>query len=41
MIRYVKGYKFLSFARNLSNKYGKNFLDTATKIRLNVFKTAT
>ena len=25
--KYVKGYEFLSFARNLSNKYGKQFLD--------------
>ena len=24
---YVKGYGFLSFARNLSNKYGKQLLD--------------
>ena len=26
--KYVKGYGFLSFARNLSNKYGKQLLDT-------------
>ena len=25
--KYVKGYEFLSFARNLSNKYRKQFLD--------------
>ena len=25
--KYVKGYKFLSFARNLSNKHGKQLLD--------------
>ena len=24
--RYVKGYGFLSFARNLNNKYGQNLL---------------
>ena len=26
--KYVKGYGFLSFARYLSNKYGKQLLDT-------------
>ena len=30
----VKGYRFLSFARNLSMKYGKKFLNTATKTEL-------
>ena len=30
-IKYVKRYGFLSFRRNLSNKYGKQLLDTATK----------
>ena len=33
--RYVKGYGFLSFAKNigknLSNKYGQKFVDTAKK----------
>ena len=33
--RYVKGYGFLSFAKNisknLSNKYGQNLVDTAKK----------
>ena len=29
--KYVKGYRFLSFARNLFDKYGKKLLDTATK----------
>ena len=29
--KYVKGYGFQSFARNISNKYGKQLLDTATK----------
>ena len=28
MKKYVKGYGFLSFERNLSNKYGKKLLDT-------------
>ena len=27
----VKGYRFLSFARSLSNKYGKQLLDTSFK----------
>ena len=26
--KYVKGYRFLSFARNLSNKYKKQLWDT-------------
>ena len=26
--KYVKGYRFLSFPRNLSNKYGRSLLDT-------------
>ena len=26
---YVKGYGFISFARNMSNKYGKKLVDTA------------
>ena len=25
---YVKGYRFLSFAKNLSNKYGQELLDS-------------
>ena len=29
-VKYVKGYGFLSFARNLSNKYRKQLLDTGT-----------
>ena len=32
--KYVKGYGFLSFTRNLSNKYGKQLSDAATKIGL-------
>ena len=27
--RYVKGYGFLSFARNFGNKYGKKLMNTA------------
>ena len=29
--KYVKGYDFLSFAKNFGNKYGKKLVDTATK----------
>ena len=29
--RYGKGYGFLSFARNLSNKYGQKLADSAKK----------
>ena len=29
--KYVKGYDFLSFAKNFGNKYGKKLMDTATK----------
>ena len=36
---YVKGYRFLSFARNLSNKYGKQLLDTSIKAELHAPKT--
>ena len=32
--KYVKGYGFLSFERNLSNKYGQQLLDVATKTEL-------
>ena len=37
--KYVKEYRFFSFARNLSNKYGKKLLDSATKTRLDALKT--
>ena len=40
IIKHVEGYKFLSFARNLSNKYGTQLLDTATNTVLDVLKTA-
>ena len=36
---YVKGYRFLPFARNLSNKYGEQLLDTSTKAELHAPKT--
>ena len=29
--RYVKGYGFMSFARNFGNKYGKNLMNAAIK----------
>ena len=38
--KYVKGYGFLSFERNLSNKYGKQLLDIATKAGLDALKIA-
>ena len=34
--RYIKGYGFLSFARNFGNKYGKKFMNTAIKTGANV-----
>ena len=41
---YVKGYGFLSFAKNvskkLSNKYGQKLLDTTKKSTTDVIKTA-
>ena len=41
---YVKGYGFLSFAKNmgknLSNKYGQELLDSAKKYKTDVIKTA-
>ena len=43
-IIYVKGYGFLSFAKNivkhLSHKYGQNFLDSAKKSTTDAIKTA-
>ena len=38
--KYVKGYGFLSFARNFDNKYGKKLMDTATKTRMDAAKIA-
>ena len=38
--KYVKGHWFLSFARNLSNKYGKTLTVAATKTSLYPAKTA-
>ena len=39
--KYIKGYRFLSFVGNLSNKYGYHLLDTATKSGTDATKTAT
>ena len=33
--RYVKGYGFMSFARNFGNKYGKKLINTAIKAGTN------
>ena len=42
--RYVKGYRFLSFARNIgkknSNKYSQKLVDSAKKSATNTIKTA-
>ena len=38
--KYVKGYGFFSFARNLSNKYGKQLLDNATITGVDAAKPA-
>ena len=37
---YVKGYGFMSFARSMSNKYGKKLADTAKKSATDAIKTA-
>ena len=37
---YVKGYGFMSFARSMSNKYGKKLVDTAKKAATDPIKTA-
>ena len=34
--RYVKGYEFLSFARNLNNKFGQKLVDSAKKFALKI-----
>ena len=38
--KYVKGYRFLSFARKLGDKYGKKLMGTATKTGIDAAKTA-
>ena len=37
---YVKGYGFMSFAKSMSNKYGKKLVDTAQKSATDAIKTA-
>ena len=37
---YIKGYEFMSFARSMSNKYGKKLNDTAKKSATDAIKTA-
>ena len=37
---YVKGYGFLSFWRNISNKYRKQLLDDAAKTELDALETS-
>ena len=36
----MKGYGFLSFARSMSNKYGKKLVDTAKKSATDAIKTS-
>ena len=38
--KYIKGYGFLSFARNFGDKYGKELIDTATKAGIDAAKTS-
>ena len=38
--RYVEGYGFLSFARNLNNKYGQKIIDSTKKSSTDAFKIA-
>ena len=38
--KYVKGYRFLSFARKFDDKYGKKLMDEATKTGMNAAKIA-
>ena len=37
---YIKGYGFLSFARECGDKYGKKLIDTGTKTGMDAAKTA-
>ena len=38
--KYAKGYGFLSFPKNVGNKYGKKLMDTATKTGMDAAKIA-
>ena len=37
---YVKGYGFMSFAKNMSNKYGQKLFHTAKKSATDAIKTS-
>ena len=37
---YVKGFRFMSSARSMSNKYGKKLVDTAQKSATDAIKSA-
>ena len=37
--KYVTGYVFLSFAKEIGNKYGKKLMDTASKTGIDAAKT--
>ena len=37
---YVRGYRFLYFAKSLSNKYGQKLFDSAKKSTTDTIKTA-
>ena len=38
--RYIKGYGFVSFARNLNNKYRQKLVDSVKKSTTDAFKIA-
>ena len=38
--KYIKGYGFLSFARKVSDKYGKKLMDTPAKTGIDAAKIA-
>ena len=38
--KYVKEYRFLSFARKFGDKYGRKLMDTAKKTGIDATKTA-
>ena len=37
---YMKGYRFMSFTKNLSNKHSQKIIDTAKKSATDAIKTA-
>ena len=38
--KYIKGHSFLPFSRKYCGKYGRKFIDTATKTRIDSAKSA-